>query len=77
MRHAAVSLMKLVQVGMLASCSYPPLPHVDVPREVEQFAVTQSRALDLLFLIDDSPSMADKHPGRDEPGRHQGPVPSE
>jgi hypothetical protein len=60
MRPAAVSLVKLVQVGMLASCSYPPLPHVDVPREVQQFAVTSSRDLDLLFLIDDSPSMADK-----------------
>jgi hypothetical protein len=60
MRHAAVSLVKLVQIGVLASCSYPPLPHVDVPREVQQFAVTTSRDLDLLFLIDDSPSMADK-----------------
>jgi hypothetical protein len=60
MRHAVVSLVKLVQVGVLASCSYPPLPNVVVPREVEQFSVTPSRDLDLLFLIDDSPSMADK-----------------
>jgi hypothetical protein len=60
MRHAAVSLVKLVQIGMLASCSYPPLPHVDVPREVQQVSVASSRDLDLLFLIDDSPSMADK-----------------
>jgi hypothetical protein len=30
MRHAVVSLMKLVQVGVLAGCTYPPLPHVVV-----------------------------------------------
>jgi hypothetical protein len=60
MRHAAMSLVKLVQVGALASCTYAPLPHVDVPREVEQFSVAPIRDLDLLFLIDDSPSMADK-----------------
>jgi hypothetical protein len=65
-RHAVVSLVRLVQVGVLASCAYPPLPNVVVPREVEQFSVTPSRdlvllfLLFLLFLIDDSPSMADK-----------------
>jgi hypothetical protein len=30
MRHAVVSLVKLVQVGVLASCSDPPLPGVVV-----------------------------------------------
>lgn len=49
MRHAVVSLVKLVQVGVLASCSYPPLPGVVVPREVEQFSVTPSRDLDLQY----------------------------
>src|SRR3569833_2399368 len=57
MSHAAF-LMKLVQLGMLASCTSPP-PH-GVQYEIAEFPVTPTLDLDLLFLFDDSPSMADK-----------------
>ena len=62
MRHATIasSLSCLASVGFLAACSYPaldPLPlhgteHKDLPLNL-------NRDIDLLFLIDDSPSMAD------------------
>ena len=52
----------LVQLGVIAGgagCGFPPLDKI-APREVKDLPVTAARDLDLLFLVDDSPSMADK-----------------
>jgi hypothetical protein len=53
MRPAVASLV------VLFGCSYPALPAAG-PREIKEFPVKVSRDVDLLFLIDDSPSMSDK-----------------
>lgn len=46
-------------LAALAACGYPALP-VAGPREIKEFPIQASRDVDLLFLIDDSPSMSDK-----------------
>jgi hypothetical protein len=61
MRHAAVALF--VPLGLaagVAGCSYPPLDRIPVPQEIKDLPVRATHDLDLLFLVDDSPSMADK-----------------
>jgi hypothetical protein len=69
MRQDLASGVKLVLLGALAGCPYPALSPLLPPdaapppaplREAVEFPVTGSRDLDLLFLVDDSPSMADK-----------------
>jgi hypothetical protein len=59
MRPATVSLAALCALGALSGCPYPALPHAG-PRELREFPIKTSRDVDLLFLIDDSPSMSDK-----------------
>jgi hypothetical protein len=60
MRHVS-SPGTLALLGIAAGCSYAPQPQAKaVPREVVEFPLRATRDLDLLFLVDDSPSMADK-----------------
>ena len=59
MRSATASLAALGALGALGGCPYPALPSAG-PREVREFPVKTSRDVDLLFLVDDSPSMSDK-----------------
>jgi hypothetical protein len=61
MRHVVVaSFVQLSVFGLAASCAYPPLDKIVLPQEVKDLPVTVSHDVDLLFLVDDSPSMADK-----------------
>ncbi len=61
MRHAAIAsaFLCLASVGLPTGCSYPPLEsvngveHKDIPLRVNP-------KVDILFLIDDSPTMGDK-----------------
>lgn len=58
MRHALASLAA-VSLGALSGCPYPALPQAG-PRELREFPIHGNRDVDLLFLVDDSPSMSDK-----------------
>jgi hypothetical protein len=64
MRHAAVaSFLSLAAASLLAGCPDRSISEVDPEQgrvEYKDFPVEINRDLDLLFVIDDSPSMADK-----------------
>lgn len=65
MRHAALasSFLSLAAAGLLAGCPDRSISKVEPAQgrvEAKDFPVEINRDVDLLFLIDDSPSMADK-----------------
>jgi len=65
MRNAVIlsSLLGLTAVGLLAGCPDRTISQPDVNQgrvEYKDIPVTVNRDIDILFLIDDSPSMADK-----------------
>ena len=65
MRHAAIatSFVSLVTAGLLAGCPDRSISEVDPQQgrvEAKDIPVNVNRDVDILFLIDDSPSMADK-----------------
>jgi hypothetical protein len=63
MRHAAVSFLGLAAAGLLAGCPDRSISEVNPLQgrvEAKDIPVKINRKVDLLFLIDNSPSMADK-----------------
>lgn len=65
MRHAVClsSLLGITAVGLLAGCPDRSISKPDVSQgrvEYKDIPVTVNRDIDILFVIDDSPSMADK-----------------
>jgi hypothetical protein len=65
MRHAAIatSFVSLVTAGLLAGCPDRSISEVDPQQgrvEAKDIPVNVNRDVDILFVIDDSPSMADK-----------------
>ena len=80
MRNAVIlsSLLGLAAVGLLAGCPDRSISEADINQgrvEYKDIPVTVNRNIDILFVIDDSPSMSDKQTNLDEqlPEVHQRP----
>jgi hypothetical protein len=62
MRQLAIAslFLNLAPIGLAAGCASSPIPQIPPSVELKDLPVTVNRNVDLLFLVDDSPSMGDK-----------------